>query len=146
MRLSHLSICLVPVALAASPTPPCGPGPGSPDPQSEVIKATFIAPRTFPNCGFAGVSCGSGPGARGKRNYYCAPFKATCCRQRHALRRQNTAEEDQAEADKQVQDVSKNRPEGDDAGGGDTPVVDDGAGDEPIFGRPDGKFSYCPDG
>lgn len=158
---------LATLALARSPTNPCAPGPDpEPTEPAALIKAEWIAPRSFPNCGFAGVSCGSELDKKGKRQYYCAPFKATCCqrapepRERRAgMRRQDTEEdaeedtedaedteevdtaEEQAEADKQVLDVSKDREDGDQGGDG-----DDLKADEPIFGVPDGKRSYCPDG
>lgn len=137
------------LALSSSPT---NDNPCAAPTEGNLIKATWIAPRTFPNCGFAGVGCGSAPGPNGKRKYYCAPFKATCCQQapeprarRSRIRRQETVDtaEEQAEADKQVQDVSKDR---EDDGDEDEDEDDDDEGDEPIFGKPDGKRSYCPDG
>lgn len=135
------------LALARSPTNPnlnpCEPT------NSDLIKATWIAPRTFPNCGFAGVGCGSGKSKGGKRVYYCAPFRATCCQnlpepraRRSRMRRQENAEEDQAEADAQVQDVSKDREDD----GEDDQGEDLDEGDEPLFEKVDYKRSYCPDG
>ncbi|EKD01275.1 hypothetical protein A1Q2_04432 [Trichosporon asahii var. asahii CBS 8904] len=147
------------LALARSPPHP-NPDPNPCQPtDGELIKATWIAPRTFPNCGFAGVGCGSALGPNGKRQYYCAPFKATCCQRapeprerRSRVRRQDTESvdtaEEQAEADKQVQDVSKDREDDGDNGveDGDDQGEDGDEGDEPLFGKPDGKRSYCPDG
>lgn len=134
---------LATLSLAASPTPPCGAGP---DPQGEVIKATWIAPQNFPNCGFAGVSCGAELGTGKGPKYYCAPFKSTCCIKgglgwgRRGMRRQIQDElaRAQAEADKQVEDMSAGRTSAD-------KEAKDPA-TEPIFGKPDGKRSYCPDG
>lgn len=122
------ALALAAPASAESPPKPCGPGP---DPVPHLIAASWIAPRTFPNCGFAGTLCGTRKRPGGKTLYYCGPFRATCC--------QTSRFEPQVEPQVEALD-ERAEAEGDDA-----PAQTDEAG-QPIFLKPDGRFSYCPDG